>query len=207
MKYKVNEIFASIQGEGLYIGVPMNFVRFCNCNLDCSWCDTSFSRGVLLSIPEIIRRMNKKIRWVSLTGGEPMLEEGIDVLIEKLKARGFKVLLETNGTLYDKKVYDLCDHISMDLKTPSSGNAGFEIKALDYCIKHPGRSQVKVVVTGSKDIDYFRKVYAAKSCKGYPNWILQPESSSLHALDYGKILDEFPTVRVIPQMHKFLGVR
>jgi len=207
MKYKVNEIFASIQGEGLCIGLPMNFIRFCRCNLGCSWCDTRFSEGVLLDESEIIRLLNKEIEWVSLTGGEPMLEQEIGRLIRKLKSRGFKVLLETNGTIYDEKVYGLCDYISLDLKAPSSGNPRHEGKALEYCIRHLERSQVKVVIADRKDVGFFRKIYKDKSRRDYRNWVLQPEWGSLHALDYRKIFEEFPKVRIIPQMHKFMGIK
>jgi organic radical activating enzyme len=64
-----------------------------------------------------------------------------------------------------------------------------------------------VVVAGKEDIIYFGKIYASESCKKYPNWVLQPESSALRDLDYGTIMNKFPKVRIIPQMHKFLGVR
>jgi len=71
-KYLVNEVFSSIQGEGIYVGTPMNFIRFCKCNLGCRWCDTSYQKGVEMSIPCILKKLDKRIPWVSLTGGEPL---------------------------------------------------------------------------------------------------------------------------------------
>ena len=77
-KAKIKEIFASIQGEGLYIGYKQLFIRFCGCNLNCNYCDTDYSAISNYKEYEPIELANevlkhKDIHSVSLTGGEPLL--------------------------------------------------------------------------------------------------------------------------------------
>lgn len=205
IKFKINEIFCSIQGEGIMAGIPMNFIRFTKCNLNCRWCDTEFAKGVYMSIDDIERKLNKKINWVSLTGGEPMLEDDLIFLIGKLKDKDFKILLETNGTIFDKKIFKECSFISLDLKPPSSGNCRYNEKAFAYCIKTPKKSQIKVVIQDDNDLKFFKNIF--NKSKEYPNWILQPEWSARDKLDYSKIINMFGNnIRVIPQMHKILEV-
>jgi 7-carboxy-7-deazaguanine synthase len=205
VRYKVNEVFSSIQGEGIFVGLPMNFIRFTRCNLSCKWCDTAYSQGVELSCASILKKLDKKIRWVSLTGGEPMMEKDLSYIISVLKGIGFKVLLETNGSIFDKKIFSSCDHISLDLKAPSSGNCAHSPDALQYCLRHPKKSQIKVVVQDPSDLRFFAKMHSFG--EEYPNWIIQPEWSRINELGYSKIISKFPCVRVIPQMHKLLKVR
>jgi 7-carboxy-7-deazaguanine synthase len=198
--YKINEIFVSIQG-----GLPMNFIRFTRCNLSCRWCDTAYSKGAELSCAVILKRLDKEIKWVSLTGGEPMMEKDLLYIISELKSIGFKVLLETNGSIFDKNIFSSCDHISLDLKAPSSGNCVHNEAAFRYCLAHPKKSQIKVVVQDPSDLRFFAKMHS--SGEEYPNWIIQPEWSRIREIGYSKIISKFPDVRVIPQMHKLLRVR
>ncbi len=203
MKFKINEIFQSIQGEGLLVGIPMNFIRFCRCNLSCDYCDTDFRKGVEISIDEITKHLKEEFCWVSLTGGEPMLEENLINLILRLKGNKFKILLETNGTLFDENIFDNSDFLSVDIKGPSSGNPGYGVEVFDYCLKNSGSSQLKFVIGGMDDFEFFREVYR----KEYPNWILQPEWNSIKKIDYGVIMDRIhDNVRIIPQVHKQMGL-
>ncbi len=202
--YKVNEIFASIQGEGLFAGLPMNFVRFCGCNLNCRWCDTDYADGTLMSAGRIIKKLNPDMRWVSLTGGEPLMEKDLPALISELKKKKFMVLLETNGSLFNEKIFNSCDYVSLDIKMPSSGNPVYSRKALSYCLKHPKKTQIKAVVQDDKDLQFFDSIYS--KYKKYPAWVIQPESGSIDLLDYGAMARRFPAARIIPQMHKYLGI-
>lgn len=104
---KIKEIFASIQGEGPYVGVKQLFIRFCNCNLKCNYCDTEFSSDddfeeyTPQTLVEKIREYNlETIHSVSLTGGEPLLSA--EFLKTFLPLTGKKIYLETNATLADK---------------------------------------------------------------------------------------------------------
>lgn len=100
-KYRINEIFYSLQGEGKYTGHAAVFVRFSGCNLRCPFCDTDFSHYTEMTAAEIIRRINewKACGFVVLTGGEPTLQVD-EALVSMLKNAGFYVAMETNGTGY-----------------------------------------------------------------------------------------------------------
>jgi len=106
-KYRINEIFYSLQGEGVRAGCPSVFVRFSKCNLLCTIdthgfdCDTEFESGQDLSAREIcdeVSRLSGECRWIVLTGGEPALQVDED-LIEDFHRAGFQLAIETNGTL------------------------------------------------------------------------------------------------------------
>ena len=116
MKAKIAEIFKSIQGEGKYIGHLQTFIRFYGCNLHCEYCDTPLTEYTVYSAEELIKEIQAhKVRFVSLTGGEPLLQGAfLQEFLPQLKKRKFKVLLETNGTLPTqlRKVIPWIDSIS-----------------------------------------------------------------------------------------------
>ena len=99
MKYRINEIFYSLQGEGFHTGIPSVFVRFSGCNLHCEFCDTDHAGGTLLSFDDIVREvLQYPAPWVVLTGGEPSLFIDDD-FVQRLKAAtGKQIAIETNGT-------------------------------------------------------------------------------------------------------------
>jgi organic radical activating enzyme len=98
-KYRINEIFYSLQGEGKYTGHAAVFVRFSGCNLRCPFCDTDFKQFTEMTAAEIVSRVNewKNCGFVVLTGGEPTLQVDKE-LVGMLKGEGFYVAMETNGT-------------------------------------------------------------------------------------------------------------
>lgn len=105
--YRVNEIFFSLQGEGARVGQPSLFLRFSKCNLKCTVethgfdCDTEFESGRDMTADEILaelRGLSSGCRWVVLTGGEPALQVDRE-LIEVLHGAGYRLAIETNGTI------------------------------------------------------------------------------------------------------------
>ena len=95
---KINEIFYSLQGEGYFAGTPAIFIRFSGCNLQCPFCDTSHETGEMLSIEDIMERIEKyPATHVVLTGGEPSLFV-TKTLISRLHEAGKFISIETNGT-------------------------------------------------------------------------------------------------------------
>ena len=103
-KYKLNEIFYSLQGEGVYAGTAMLFVRFAGCNLDCSFCDTDHSVRMELTkkeLVELIRKhcMDEFSTPVCFTGGEPSLQVGEGLLTSLRRSVGYAINfhIETNG--------------------------------------------------------------------------------------------------------------
>ena len=106
-RYLVNEIFYSLQGEGVRAGTPNLFLRLSRCNLACKVethgfdCDTEFESGRWMTVPEILdefRLLSEKCDWVILTGGEPALQVDRE-LIGALHEAGYKLAIETNGSV------------------------------------------------------------------------------------------------------------
>lgn len=97
-KYRINEIFYSIQGEGMWSGRAAIFIRFSGCNLKCPFCDTDFSDSDPYTATEILGAIQGyPTRFIVLTGGEPTLQVDDD-LVWYLKKNGYTVAMETNGT-------------------------------------------------------------------------------------------------------------
>lgn len=110
--YSVVEVFASVQGEGFHVGTPAVFVRFAGCNLRCAMqrgpkspggfeCDTDWRRGVSMTASQLMRKIKQAaagIQFVVITGGEPGLQLD-QLLVDSLHAEGFRIAIETNGTV------------------------------------------------------------------------------------------------------------
>lgn len=132
----INEIYASLQGESTFAGLPCIFIRLTACNLRCSYCDTAyaFTEGRRWTLDDVVQRVSelarpysslglnahKRLPLVELTGGEPLLQASTLPLMQRLCDGRFTVLLETSGAL-DISIVDTRVHRIMDLKCPSSG--------------------------------------------------------------------------------------
>lgn len=107
----VVEIFPTIQGEGPFVGMPATFIRLGGCNLACDFCDTEFDEYQNLSLEEIVKEVqSNSANLVVITGGEPF-RQPIEKLCQELIDLGYKVQIETNGTIYrdlPKKVSIVC---------------------------------------------------------------------------------------------------
>ncbi len=129
-KLRIAEMFASIQGEGMLAGAPSFFIRVSGCNLRCSWCDTPYAswepEGLVIECSEILEQVQESsVHHVVVTGGEPMLFEGVEDLCAGLRAAGRHITVETAGTVYRELECDLMS-ISPKLSnsTPSVERAG-----------------------------------------------------------------------------------
>ncbi|HPC55780.1 MAG TPA: radical SAM protein [Methanolinea sp.] len=149
----VNEIFRSIQGEGINQGRPCTFIRFAGCNLDCSWCDTRRARsgGREMDRDAILGRVRELGgRYVCITGGEPLMQgPPLLSLVQDLFSAGYAIDIETNGTL-DFSPFQPYAGICMDVKCPSSG----EKSNLALLPLLSDRDAVKFVVSDLKDCEY-----------------------------------------------------
>ena len=114
---QINEIFYSIEGEGLRVGEPTTFVRLARCNLRCPFCDTEFDRFTPMDIEDIAAEVARHpAEWVCLTGGEP-LGQNLAALAGRLKEAGYKLHIETNGTIApDPVLFELIDHWTVSPK-------------------------------------------------------------------------------------------
>lgn len=121
----IHEIYASIQGESSFAGLPCTFVRTTGCNLRCTWCDTTqaFHGGEKLTRAEVLKRaLAPGTPLVELTGGEPLLQAGVVPLLQELCDAGRTVLIETSGERDISRV-DPRVHRIVDVKAPGSGES------------------------------------------------------------------------------------
>lgn len=215
---QVNEIFTSIQGEGPYVGYKQVFVRFCNCNLKCNYCDTEFMDGKEYNPCELADEVNKYncVHSVSLTGGEPLLQTGF--LKEFLPLVNKIIYLETNATLSDNflEVKPFIDIVSADIKLESAtgikNTYQFHDKFFEAC---KGVETFAKIVFNNKITDAEIEKCSELGKKYGIELVLQPEMGTdgmtVDADFCAKILDKFLTkyenVRLIPQVHKFLNIR
>ena len=122
----VHEVYASVQGESTYAGLPCVFVRLSACHLRCAWCDTphAFDEGERFAVESVAARAHGfGIPLVEVTGGEPLLQPGVHPLMARLCDLGHRVLLETSGSL-DVSAVDPRVVRIVDLKCPGSGEIG-----------------------------------------------------------------------------------
>ena len=134
---RIAEIFASIQGEGLRIGVPSTFIRVSGCNLRCTWCDTPYAswhpEGNHMNLDNIMEETEK---WghhdVVITGGEPMLFDAIELLCHRLAENGHVITIETAGTIFRPNLPIELMSISPKLKnsTPNDTEWGSRHEAI-----------------------------------------------------------------------------
>lgn len=179
---KINEIFYSLQGEGFYTGLPAVFVRFCGCNLKCSFCDTRHESGEEMTDEQILDIINTyPTNRIILTGGEPSLS--IDqTLIDKLHAAGKYICIETNGTNV------LPEGIDWVTCSPKE-NALIRLSHID---------ELKVVYTGQNVTEYL-EIPAT-------HYFLQPCS----CLNTGEVVEyilQHPMWRLSLQTHKLIEIQ
>jgi len=187
---KVCEIFTSIQGESSHVGELCTFIRFSGCNLRCSYCDTryAYNGGMELTEGEIINEVSLVgVNLVTVTGGEPLMQEGAFHLVERLLADGHRVLVETNGSLSIKEM-DPRAVVVLDIKTPGSGM--WEEMDLSNLHFLKPEDELKFVIVDRADYDwakdFIKENRLKKKCKvlfspafgmiepaALANWMLQ----------------------------------
>ena len=202
----INEIFHSIQGESTYAGRPCVFVRLTACDLRCTWCDTAYAfyEGRKMSIDEVVEAVDRHgCPLVEITGGEPLLQEDVYPLMERLLAAGRTVMLETGGHRSIARVPERVLKI-VDVKCPGSGEADRN----DW--ENLGRlgpdDQVKFVVKDRADYDFARAVISRHHLAGRAGAILL---SPVHGVLDPKTLSEWMLADRLParlqlQLHKFI---
>ena len=154
----VNEIFYSIQGESTYAGKPCVFVRLAGCDLRCTWCDTAyaFNEGQKMSVDEVLQHVNRYgSPLVEVTGGEPLLQEDVYPLMERLLENGRTVLLETGGQINVSRVPGGVVKV-LDVKCPGSGES--ERVEWGNIDRLGSRDQVKFVIKDRPDYEFARDI-------------------------------------------------
>ena len=188
---RVIEIFASIQGEGKFIGTPSTFVRFAGCNLRCSYCDTKYAwdseAGQELTPAEIVSELqggkDRDRTHVVLTGGEPLIQQEAELyeLCKVLYHDARVVTIETNGTIFPD--YSLRDYVDLWSISPKLASAELQEPVPDWrsvvsdMVEHITpikKTQIKFVVANEQDM--LEAAEYARTARGL-HYILQPEAS------------------------------
>jgi len=203
---KINEIFHSIQGESTKAGLPCVFVRLTYCNIRCVYCDTeyAFYEGVDRSIDDIVDEVKSfNCRLVEITGGEPLVQENVHILIKELCDLGYEVLIETGGSLpienIDKRV-----KIIMDLKTPYSR---MEKKNRYENIQHlKSTDEVKFVIGSREDYEWVKDIILTYDLLNKVEQVLlSPVFDKVENIQLAEwILQDKLNVRFQLQMHKYI---
>ena len=195
--YPIVEIFHSVQGEGYHTGTPSIFIRFGGCNLQCSWCDTDFSKWDRMSVTEIMTILEQwPTKRIIYTGGEPAMQK-LRLLSDELHSRGYNIAIETNGTIELKE--GLVDWICVSPK---------DMLYPEFSIKQRKGDELKVVYTG-QDLSMYDNLK-----KGFDNLFLQPcYDESKDAGTNGEtfhstfdIVMQNPGWNLSLQTHKWMGV-
>jgi 7-carboxy-7-deazaguanine synthase len=218
----ITEIFKSIQGEGSRAGQPCIFVRLTGCNLRCVWCDTAyaFQGGQKMGVDDVLERvelLNRRsdgqpgsMPLVEITGGEPLLQEEIYALAERLLAAGYRVMVETSGERFIGRLPDEVIRI-VDVKCPDSQEGDtFELKNL---AELRSKDEVKFVISSRRDYEFAREFTREHMLEERVNEVLfSPVNEDPHGKWQGLeprqlvewMLEDGMGVRLSLQLHKIV---
>lgn len=202
----VNEIFFSIQGESTLAGRPCAFVRLTGCNLRCSYCDTeyAFHEGRRMTVGEIAEQVGAYgADLVEITGGEPLLQQGVHALVEQLLACGMTVMIETSGALDIGRLDPGVVRI-VDIKCPASGESSRNLWSnVEFLTR---RDEVKFVLSDRADYEWAREVMRRHNLPSRVNAVLM--SCAFGRLEPARlaawILTDGLPVRLQLQAHKYI---
>jgi 7-carboxy-7-deazaguanine synthase len=202
----VNEIFHSIQGESTRAGCPCVFVRLTACDLRCSWCDTpyAFHEGRKMTVDDVLARVTERdCELVEITGGEPLLQEDVYFLMDRLLALGRTVMLETGGHRSIERVPREVLKI-VDVKCPGSGECHRnDWSNLDRLAVH---DEVKFVLRDRTDYEFARDVMTRHGLASRTAAVLM---SPVHGVMHPRTLAEWILADRLPvrlqlQLHKYI---
>ena len=206
---RVIEKFVSINGEGLRQGELAVFIIFANCNLRCSYCDTTYSFINPVyndeSIDEIIDYINKQhVKNITLTGGEPLIQEDIDILVNRLVELGYRVEIETNGSVDIKKYLNDKLSFTLDYKLPTSLMEKFMLTDnYNYVTK---KDSIKFVCGDLNDLIKAKEIMIKYDLINKTNCLISPVFNQINLEDIVNFLinNNLNDVRLCLQIHKII---
>lgn len=194
---KVNEIFNSFQGEGVYAGTPATFLRLSGCNLNCSFCDTDFKDYDELTVSMvkniIVENMEKhKTDILVITGGEPLLQyDEVNQLINQLN---YKVQVETNGTI-----------IKVPLNATYMISPKKEIEKIFKFYKNYDKAYFKFIIQDNHDLQQINELIQEYNYN--KEVYLQPVYQNAQEITKLILKKHLPfKYKISGQLHKYLGV-
>jgi 7-carboxy-7-deazaguanine synthase len=205
---KINEIYLSVQGESSHTGLPCVFVRLTGCNLRCVWCDTAyaFHEGKTQSIDQTLKDVKSYgINLVEITGGEPLMQEDVYPLMVALLENGYKVMLETGGSLSLEKVPRDVIKV-LDLKCPGSEeNKKNNLSNLKFLAPH---DEIKFVILDRRDYEWSRDLIKKHKINETASILFSPVYGKLELKEMVKwVLEDRLPVRVQTQLHKVIWTK
>lgn len=229
MKVPVLEIFGpTFQGEGAVIGQKTMFVRTAGCDYRCSWCDSAFTwdgsqKGNIQMMTgdeifsELDRLAENNYNHVTISGGNPLLNKGLEEFVEAAKARGIRLAIETQGTKFQPWL-TLIDEVTISPKPPSSG-MDTDFEKLEYMMAQLDSHQynLKVVVFDDGDFEYAKTVHQKYPDAAFYLQVGNPYLGERVEHHTEKLLQRYEdlvdkvmndkgllNVRVLPQLHTLL---
>jgi organic radical activating enzyme len=235
---QLNELFVSIEGEGIFAGTKTLFVRFSGCHLRCYWCDTKYSlspvSGNSYSIGQarnlITEYLQPNIYKVNFTGGEPLLQPVPLMILANFVKNELNIKTYLESSCYDWKRFEsvlpYIDICKIELKTSDSKvieSKSYddllqnELKCLELSLNKTDKiTFIKIVFTNSTKTfeirDLANKIFQSPNVDNLSGITLQPSyqfdsPTNDHILKiYDEVCNFYKDVRVIPQMHKLLGM-
>ena len=193
-KYKVSEIFYSLEGEGFFSGTPAIFIRLAGCTMCCPWCDTKYAQktNFNLTAEQILKKVSVyPCKTVVLTGGEPT-EQNLTNLLNALHKNKYQIHLETNGAnLINTKLFDFCT------VSPKAYVNGKMLKKAD-AVKY-----ITDTKTTLQEIESLREQTGKKTL-----FYLQPKNNSKENIKQClNLIKKQPNLRLSVQLHKFLKIK
>ena len=235
MKVRIFEIFTSVEGEGILYGTKTLFVRLAGCPFDCFYCDTQEAlpadSGTEYTIQEAIGLVDENLQEntfkVNFTGGDPLMQhEAVAEMARHVQSRGVATYLESSCFDAERFSHILphLDYAKVEFKTPDSefvreGTHDMMHKSALECLREAVRAgtttYIKVVVSGRTSPQYVGElageVFGAVPPESVSGFVIQPtwgiEEPSLETLMdmYDRVYPVYDGVRIVPQMHKYIG--
>lgn len=235
MKIYINEIFTSIEGEGIYLGTKTLFIRLAGCPLRCFWCDTPYALslydGKEYEVEEALKVIDDSIKAktfkANLTGGEPLLQyKAVYEIAKHLKERGLVTYLESS--CYDAKRFayllpwiDIC---KIEFKMKGSAAVKDEdydrlidetLLCLDAAIENKKIAYIKIVISNRDNLTDIRnvigKIFKRLNGATIHGFVLQPAYGAEPSMEqllhaYDEVYEHYMDVRIIPQIQKVMNI-
>ena len=204
-RLRITEIFYSLQGESSFVGLPTVFIRLTGCPLRCGYCDTAyaFSGGEWIQVSDILQQIKQyNATTVCVTGGEPLAQRSCGDLLTQLCDEGYRVSLETSGSLDISQVDSRVSRI-MDIKTPASGEESKnKYENIQYLTQN---DEVKFVLCNRHDYNWAKEVLNKYQLLNKTQVLFSPVHNGVAPGELADwIVEDQLNVRFQFQLHKYL---